>query len=330
MMVRRVIASVDASMQAILRGRLPLRYAAGPDPTLDRPAHVRSGSALASFAGRIAVVQDDAHFLALVDVSGRSVDAITFGPGEGGKRLYDARRGNKALKLDLEACFVCDGVLVAFGSGSTAKRERCLLVRQQNGDFESEIVDAGALYRALREAHEFSGSQLNLEGAVCRSDGRVVLFQRGNGAPMNGLLPRDATLELELAELMAFLARRGSGAPPRLFNVTEYELGNIDGVRLTFTDAATFGNELLFLAAAEASPDALLDGPVSGVALGLIDERGEARWTPVVDSSGQRVSSKLEGLWLDRLDRAYAVSDPDDPDAPSELCELELVGVSAR
>jgi hypothetical protein len=207
-------------------------------------------------------------------------------------------------------------------------RERCVVVRQQDAGFDSEIVNASALYRALRDAPEFSGSELNLEGAACRGDGRIVLFQRGNGAPRAGLLPQDATCELELAELFSFLERRGAGAPPRLFNVTQYELGSIAGVRLTFTDAAASGEKLLFLAAAEASADVIADGPVSGVVLGLIDGRAEARWTPIVDSAGRALCSKLEGLLIDpeRPGRALAVSDADDPNAASELCELELVG----
>ena len=330
MTVRLIHASVDPSLKAVLVARSPLRYAAGPDRTLDRPGHVRSGSALASFAGRIAVIQDDAHFVALVDRAGGHAEAIVLEPGAGGRRVFDAARGNKALKLDLEACIVCEGVLIAFGSGSTTKRERCVVVRQQNGGFKSRIVDAGALYRALRERPAFSGSELNLEGAACRADGRVVLFQRGNGAPRDGLLPVDATCELVLAELLAFLERGCAGPAPQISNVTEYQLGSIDGVRLTFTDAATFERTLLFLAAAEASPDTVGDGPVHGIALGQIDERGRARWAPIVDSRGRPVTSKLEGLLVDpeTPGRAFAVSDADDPDAPSELCELELTGIA--
>jgi len=326
MTARRVLAQPDSSLKAVLRARWALSYAAGPDPEADRPGHVRSGSALASFGGRIAVIQDDAHFVALVDAAERHVEAIALEPGEGGKRLYDDERGNKALKLDLEACFVSGGVLVLLGSGSTPKRERCVLVREPR--FDTQIVDASALYRALREARDFSGSELNLEGAACRDDGRVVLFQRGNGASRNGLLPRDATCEIELFELMAFLERAGRSAAPRLFNVTEYDLGRIAGIRLTFTDGARFGRKLAFLAAAEDSPDAVRDGPVSGVALGVIDEQGEARWTPIVEPNGRQVTTKLEGLLVDCGNpfRAFAVSDPDDPRAPSELCELELVG----
>jgi hypothetical protein len=44
--------------------------------------------------------------------------------GEGGRRQFDDRLGNKAAKLDLEAGVVLpDGRFVALGSGSTARRE---------------------------------------------------------------------------------------------------------------------------------------------------------------------------------------------------------------
>jgi hypothetical protein len=67
--------------------------------------------------GRLAVIQDDANFVAFVDAESGDVDALALSPGEGGARCFDDARGNKAHKLDLEACIVHGSRLIAFGSG---------------------------------------------------------------------------------------------------------------------------------------------------------------------------------------------------------------------
>ncbi len=99
-------------------------------------------------------------------------------------------------------------------------------------------------------------------------------------------------------------------------------------MRLTFTDVATRdATRLLFLAAAEASPDTVRDGVVVGTALGVI-EGARARLTPIVDEQGAPFAAKAEGLALDPRDpsRAWVVLDRDDPELPAELCELALSG----
>ena len=55
------------------------------------------------------------------------------------------------------------------------------------------LFDATALYDVLAADRAFSGSELNLEGAVV--DGPSLrLFQRGNGATIDGREPIDATV----------------------------------------------------------------------------------------------------------------------------------------
>jgi hypothetical protein len=318
----RYTARRDPALSARVVERRELRYASA-DPAEDRPAFVRSGSALARFGRRLAVIQDDAHFVALVDPRSLQVEPRAFARGEGGARLFDDSRGNKAHKLDLEACVVLGDTLIAFGSGSTPRRARLLVMRQTG---EPEIVDAPELYAALRAAREFAGAELNVEGAVAYDDGRLVLFQRGNGRARDGLDPVDATCELRWSELVALI--EGRSAKLEVERVKQYDLGEIAGVRLTFTDAARLGTRALFLAAAEASPDVTCDGPVFGVAVGVIEEDGAARHTAIVEASGQPFTAKAEGLWVDADEptRGFVVIDADDPDRASELCVLELEG----
>lgn len=304
-------AKLDTRLRAMVVARTPLFYAEGPSPQHDRPAHVRAGSGLAWRGESLVVVQDDALFLAHVDPKTGRATAEAL-PSIGGQRQFDKGRGNKMAKADLEAvCVFETGELVAFGSGSSPRRESVVL--------EDELVAANGLYAALRAEKGFSGCELNVEGATVHA-GDLVLFNRGNGSPKD--LACDASVRLAAAPFLSWL--RGKGKLPPLRDVTRYELGTIDGVRLTFTDAAVRGGSLAYLAAAEESPDAIEDGPVAGTALGWITG-DEVRYC-VIEERGEPFREKAEGLALDPRDEslAWIVLDKDEPDAPAELCRLEL------
>ena len=96
------------------------------------------------------------------------------------------------------------------------------------------LVEAGALYAALRTEAAFAGSELNVEGAALVGD-RVRLFGRGNGAAREGVAAVSATCDLDLAALLAFLD--GAGPAPTPHAVRAYDLGTLDGTALAFTDA---------------------------------------------------------------------------------------------
>lgn len=320
----------DPGLSARVLRTTPLLYAEGVDPALDRPAHVRAGSGIAWVGGRLAVVQDDAAFLALVDPATAHVRAIALEAAEGGIRQFDDLRGNKHLKADLEACVTVPHggaeVLLAFGSGSSPMRERVLVARRLDTDAPSaELVHATALYAALRAERRFSGSEMNIEGAALV--GSVVrLFNRGNGAARDGHLPVDASCDLPLAALLAYLDDP-SRPPPAVEGVVQHDLDALDALRLGFTDATAHGGAVYFSAAAEDSPDATRDGRVAGSVIGVLDDAG-GRWTLLLDAAGAPFDGKVEGIafWRDRPDRLWAVIDADDPERPSELCEIELSG----
>ncbi len=317
-MVRR--ARLDPSLRVAVRSRRPLHYTEGPDAALDRPAHVRAGSSVAWFGARLAVVQDDASFVAIVEPT--ACRAVTLPAGPAGKRQFDERRGNKKDKLDLEASVVLGGALWAFGSGSAPGRDRIV---RMSASGEVRVVPAPRLYAALAARADFAGSELNVEGVVAAGDD-VWLLNRGNGAPTPERQPIDATVRVDAAALLAYLDDEPSAPLPEFEDVARYDLGAVGGSRLTFTDATFALGRRVYLAAAEASPDATRDGPVAGVALGFLDE--EPRYALIVDERGELLLDKLEGIAPARADGAgsvlYAVVDKDDPDAPSELVELEV------
>jgi hypothetical protein len=163
-----VAARRDPALAARVLASRPLHYAAGADAELDRPEHVRAGSGLAVVptpAGpRLAVVQDDAHFVALVDPATGLADAVTLPAGVGGRRQFDTGRGNKHHKLDLESCLTVPDpaggapVLLAFGSGSTDARERVAVVRGLgSGPAEAADVTLADAVGAVRGAAGAAG-----------------------------------------------------------------------------------------------------------------------------------------------------------------------------
>src|SRR5512139_3068591 len=121
-------ARVDPSLRATLGAMAPLSFAAAA-PDLDLPGHVRAGSAVRRWGERLVVAQDDVNALAVLDEASGRVEGLVLPRGCDGRRTFGEATGNKALKMDLEACVTLpDGRLLALGSGSTEARERVVLV----------------------------------------------------------------------------------------------------------------------------------------------------------------------------------------------------------
>jgi hypothetical protein len=325
-------AHLDPSLAATIVSRRPLRYRANAHPALDRPAHVRAGSSLTWVGNRLGLVQDDANFIALVDPKSGLSRSITLPAGEAGKRHFDDVRGNKKFKLDLESCCTIEGssgtLLLALGSGSKKRRRRVVTVESVAARHPRvSLIDAERLYVSLEEAAEFAGSDMNIEGAL--PVGRILrLFSRGNGAAKDGRTPVNATCDLSLAALLAFLAAPTDAPVPKPTAITQFDLGDLGGLPLGFTDAAMLGTALLYTGAAEASKDASEDGPVTGSVIGIIPAKGDLRCAALTDESGQPTQDKVEGIVAapGAVDRVLVVVDPDDPASASELCEVLLTG----
>jgi hypothetical protein len=292
---------------------------------------VRSASSITRTSGGMAVVQDDANFIALFNEDGTPRRTIALPAGEGGARHFDDKRGNKEYKLDLEGSVIVTGasgeMLLAFGSGSSPRRECIAVLADMEGEHpDVSLVHVPQLYRTLRRAKAFAGSELNIEGAVQVGD-QLRLFGRGNGAVHDGVKPVNASCDLHWPKLLEHLLDPEGTEPPQPSNIVQYELGALDGVPLGFTDATAWKGALCYSAAAEDSPDAVRDGRVPGSAIGIIDSSG-SRWAPITEASGALFEAKIEGLVpvLDGKATFYVVVDSDNPDAQSELCTVELRG----
>lgn len=313
-------------MRARVIARTPLLYRLGADASIDRPGHVRAGSSLRRVGERLVVVQDDANFLAVLSHDG-TVDAITLPAGPGGKRQFDEGRGNKKHKFDLEAALTVatsEGEeLWAFGSGSSAVRTR--IIRWREG--EPRVCEAKRWYQYLVEQKSFSGAELNIEGALIHRD-ELLIFQRGNGAPTNTHAALDAVGVFDFGAFHAFVEAPETAEIPTLRATRRYDLGAVDGARLTFTDAALINDQVYYSAAAEASPDATRDGPVTAVAIGVFDESDfSAQWALLEREDGSPLLDKVEGISAGKNPQTlYAVVDRDEPDLPAELLEVQLLG----
>ncbi len=308
---RHISARFDELGSALLDELATLRYEQAP---AGLPPHVRAASALRRFDDRVVIVQDDVNAFAVRGHDG-VVRAVLLPPNASGERVFDDTLGNKAGKLDLEACVVLPNRLfVAFGSGSTPEREK--LAVWSSGE-PPTVVAATALYRELRAAAA-GGARLNIEGAVVRGP-RLELFHRGNDVRGSGM---NAIAEMSCDEVERWLA--GSRTVPRVARVTTVDLGSERGVPFGFTDAVAIDEErVVVLACAEDSASAICDGPVLGCRVGLLAAE-TLRVVDVRDASGARSKLKLEGIEKRPESRTEfdVVVDVDRPSAPAMLGRL--------
>jgi hypothetical protein len=279
-------AERDPALRARIRSIQPL-----PD--------VRAGSALIFTGGRLLVVQDDALAVAWVDPRTGAVEHVTL-EGDGAALA-------KATKPDFESAFQDgDGAITLLGSGSTPARYRAARLDPPFGP--ARFVDCTALFEALAAR---LGTSPNVEGAVLRG-ATLHLFHRGAGAEPSAIAEvRASAIGALTVELLA---------------LTRWDLGVAEGVPLTFTDATGWGEAMVYLAVAEDTPNAVDDGPIVGAAVGLL-AHGQARFALLEDPDGTPTRRKVEGIAVDPAARtAFLVTDPDDPEKPAELCQVELDG----
>lgn len=328
-MPEKINIQQDKKLSAKIINSTTLHYETESDADIDRPPHVRAASGMAPFyENHYAVIQDDANFLALVDRDTHQVWSYPLPDGPGETRSYGPDESH--LKLDLEACCTVPNtehrLLLAFGSGDGESREWLVTVSwpKDADEPDTQLIDPNRFYSYLRQRHDFAGAGLNIEGAVFIDEDTIRLFQRGNAEPHNGMEPVDATGDISWTALKAYLDDQENASVPEIDNVTQYDIGKLKGVPLTFSDAELTPGGLLFSASAEDSKDTDF---VAGSVLGIIDEEG-ARWTPVIDQNGEAFEGKMEGLSLDRTNdkQVFFVIDSDDEEKPSKVFEAELGG----
>lgn len=282
--------------------------------------HVGAASAAVRVGGRLFCVQDDALSGVWVDPLTLSIEKVAL--------LGRGQRLSKKKKADFEAAFAGpDGCIYVLGSGGNERRKLVVRYDPESGDVD--VMSAATLHEAIATR---LGRAPNIEGAVLAGD-MVRLFHRANGKAAGLNATFDVTLDTlcsgghhiddearyDLGSVTAESASASQG-PYRMPEGQE-----TSGVALTFTDATALGDgRILFLAGAEDSEDAIADGPVLGAAIGLLEGEG-GRFAMLLEADGRPSHRKVEGVAL-VPGGALVVTDPDDVERPSELCEVALEG----
>jgi hypothetical protein len=277
--------------------------------------HVSSASGVVRRGDFVYVIGDDLLSLAVFRMSRSDPGELRpVLPGELPADA-DARRG---AKPDLEALTVLPpfegepyGMLLGLGSGSGPGRDRGFAWSlESDGALRGEprLVDLAPLYALLSDQIE----HLNVEGA-CVMGERLWLLHRGNHADSS-----NAIAELSLPAVMESLRGDQRIDVHELEDLRAYELGELDGVELTFSDATPLGGELLvFTASAEESGGRGEDGEIRGSIVGTIDTSGEVQRMRTIDRR-----YKVEGVHA-TIDTGVMdflfVCDQDDPGTSSPL-----------
>lgn len=215
----------------------------------------------------------------------------------------------KPDKPDLEALAdLGNDRLLALGSGSRPNRELAYLIERG----AATHIDVSALYERLRSEIR----KLNIEAAVRRGP-ELLLAHRGHGR-------RHASCIVRIDLDAALRATSGVWPASALIDITEVQLGKLDGTPLGITDLALDpAGHLHYLAAAENTDDAYLDGRCMGTLIGRLDERMRpthlARLRPDLKAEGLAwwKSSKTHAHWC-------VVTDADDPARRATLFEIRL------
>ena len=236
--------------------------------------------------------------------------------------LPDDKAQRKRLKPDLEALVLLPpfaaythGALFAIGSGSTPNRKRgVLLALDEQGRVEGEprAIDLSQLFAPIGQQI----GDLNIEGAVIAGD-QLIFLQRGNkGGGINALIP------MALGSFLLSLSV-GNAIPEMPFDVRPRDLGSINAIPLTFTDAAALPDgRVVFSAVAEDTDNSYLDGACVGAAVGILAADGHLQRLEQLHPGAkvEGIDARLEG---DRV-RLLLVTDGDDALVPASLYFVEV------
>jgi hypothetical protein len=282
-------------------------------PAESHSAHIASASGIAKRGDFVYVVGDD---LLEVGVFGLA------GGGPGAARpvfAAPAEAGGEPDKPDLEGLTSLppvegepNGGLLGIGSGSKPSRDRGFYWSfAPDGALAGEPreIDLRPVYDIMRG--ELNG-EINIEGAAVLG-GRLWLFHRGN----EGDAP-NTVAEFELGDLSRTLRQDLVVDPDELAAMHAYQLGELEGIPLCFSDATTLSEELVcFCASAEGD-----DGEIHGSVVGTIRADGSVRRLRTIDPRWkvEGVHATIDSGVIDFL----FVCDQDDPETPSPLLSATM------
>jgi hypothetical protein len=286
----------------------------------ERPPYICAASAVVRRGDFTYVIGDDELDLAVFELS--SPDPGELRPALPGELPADAAE-RKDSKPDLEALTALapfdgapHGGLLGLGSGSRRGRDRGFFWELgADGSLvgEPRVIDLHPLYERLRAEIR----ELNIEGAAVLGD-RFWLFHRGNDARSQNVVP-----ELSLEEVIGSLTGDLALNVDELIEIRSYDLGEMAGTRLCFSDATPLSDKMIvFTASAEVDEGSAPDGGIRGSVVGTIDADGTVQRLRTIDRRW-----KVEGVHaaLDTgvIDFCF-VCDQDADDDPSPLLSATM------
>jgi hypothetical protein len=288
--------------------------------------YLSAASGLVCVNGSAYVIADDQPILARFDDYVRLGEVLELSS----VKLPKAAKQRKKHKPDFETLFLKPATkntfaaLVALGSGSGPKRQlgSCITLDDKGEWSDSpRTFDLSPLYSELR----LELGDLNIEGAFVMQDrsghpAQLVLINR---AVAN--VSANAAIYFSASTLSEAIAGNYRSTKP--LNIIEFELGELDGVSLGFTDATPLEDGgWLFSAAAEDRSDSFNDGQCKGSVIGRVSAKNRIITTRRLDKN-----YKVEGLAVQpRLNKKYTsnrnhplticmVTDADDPALVSQM-----------
>ncbi|MDQ3728307.1 MAG: hypothetical protein M3355_01825 [Actinomycetota bacterium] len=278
-----------------------------------RPAFMGAASGVVRRGDFVYVIADDELGLGVFRLSGDEPGEIrTALPGS----LPSDESERKSEKPDLEALTALPpfegtpyGGLFGLGSGSDSEggRDRGFFwAFAPDGSLKGDlkVIDLSPLYEMLRSEL----GDLNVEGAAVLGE-ELWLFHRGNEGEAGNVVA-----EIALNDLENSLTGDLDIDVEELKELREYDLGEMDGVAICFSDATALSDELVcFTASAEGAED----GDIRGSVVGTISVSGEVHRLRTIDRKW-----KVEGVHaaVDTgvIDFVF-VCDQDDEAVPSPL-----------
>ncbi len=232
----------------------------------------------------------------------------------------------KKTKHDLEGSVIgkINGqeYLLAFGSGSSPRREMLMMVDIHHKATDRK-VPLNRLYSALRTKYELSDEALNIEGAaVCKE--RLYLFLR----------KKNMVISMKWMDFEQYIIDPLEGSIPA--SASEYlMLPKHSGVSAGFSGATEIiykGEEaIMFCASLEHTPNHIDDGPVFGSYMGIMrpDKKGKMEIEAleiIKNEKGKILKEKIESIAIISSDttnyKTLIVSDNDN--GMSRLFEVSI------
>jgi hypothetical protein len=279
--------------------------------------HIASASGIAKRGDFIYVVGDDLLQVGVFELGGGGPGTtrrvFAGAPGEG------ADEGERD-KPDLEGLTTLppvagepNGGLLGLGSGSNRNRDRGFFWPfDADGSLSGEprTIELRPVYDVIRNE---LGGEINIEGAAVVGE-RLWLFHRANEGPA-----ANTVAEFELGDLSRTLGEDLVVDPDELAAIRAYELGELDGVELCFSDATTLTEELVCFSA---SAEGAKDGEIHGSVVGTIGADGSVRRLRAIDPRWkvEGVHATIDSGVIDFL----FVCDQDDPETPSPLLSATM------